>query len=155
MSFPVRARPLRRSASQKQREHSFGSFGQRVTTSNCAGKGVPQAQRFSKGNLMCISPRLKLMIAPAGSTCGSTSELSVTSDGEAGERDRGDEGHDDAELAIGVDEERAKNADAVWLVRVATNATEDGDVEEDGSGNGNTTPVDPPLGEAPARPPSH
>ena len=103
---------------------------------------------------MCMSPRLKLMIAPAGKTCGSKSELSETSDGEAGERDRGDEGHDESELAIEVDEERAKAADAARLIRVATNATEDGDVEEDGSGGDNTTPVDPPLGEAPARPSS-
>ena len=105
--------------------------------------------------MMCMSPRLKLMIAPAGKICGSPSELSETSDGEAGERDRGDEGHDDAELAIEVDEERAKAAGAAWLIRVATNATEDGDVEEAGSGGGATAPVNPPLGEAPARPPSH
>ena len=104
---------------------------------------------------MCMSPRLKLMIAPAGKICGSPSELSETSDGEAGERVRGDEGHDDAELAIGVDEERAKIAGAAWLVRVATNATEDGDVEVDGSGGGNATPVNPRLGEAPARLPSN
>ena len=33
--------------------------------------------------------------------------------------------HDDEELAVGVGGERAKIVDAAWLVRVATNATDD------------------------------
>ena len=98
------------------------------------------------------------MMAPAGNTCLSQSESSWTSDGDAGERDL-DEPADDVEheRAIGAEGERTieKASTAMWLVRVATNATEDGDVEVDGSGGGNTAPVNPPLGEAPARLPPH
>ena len=115
---------------------------------------MPQAHRSSKGNLMCMSLRLKFIIAPAGRTCGSPSELSETSDGEAGERVRGEEEHEDEQLAIG--EERVKTAGAAWLIRVATNATEADEVEValDGTGNGTAAPANP-GGELPAWPPLH
>ena len=69
-----------------------------------------------------MSPRLKFIIAPAGKTCASPSELSETSDGDAGEGVRGEVEHEEDELAIGVGGELANVTGAAWLIRVATNA---------------------------------
>ena len=81
---------------------------------------------------MCMRPRLTFRMAPAGSTSSSPSELSKTSDGEAGERARGEDVEDEEQLAIGVDGELANVPVAVWLIRVATNAPEDAEVEVEG-----------------------
>ena len=104
-----------------------------------------------------MRPRLKFRIAPAGKTSASPSESSKTSEGEAGERVRGEVDEEEAELAIGVDGELANFPGAAWLIRVATNAAEDTEDEVEGTsdpGDDAAAPAKPPTGESPTWPPS-
>ena len=75
--------------------------------------------------------RRVLRITPVSVMSGSPSEKFVTSDDEAGDRDR-DEDEVEGELANGEVERGASEVGPAgsWLVRVATNATED-EVDEE------------------------